>query len=463
MNFSRLDFIKKASSIVAGLSVGAKIFSEEAPKTDVTTEPKKTIKKSSRAIVIGGGISGLYAAFQLLNSGYKVTLIEATNRLGGRIFTHKDSLSELTGELGAEFILDKQKEIQTLCKKLNIALIPIHLQPELLINGALLPGDKLSYKPKTLEIVKRIFELHKLMPSEKRKGLDEISIYNYLRYQGVDNEELHFLNLSYSSILGEELRVLSANKGIPSVYNFIFNHSKYFRVKGGVSSIVSELETQLKKANIILKDPVKSITQNEKSVAVTTESGQIIEGSICICTLPPPLLESISWNPELPKEKKLAALKMNYSRMTKVLSFWENCLWLKDDLVALSNSFIRMLYISGEDIQKKRGLLTSIIIGNHSEIFYQYNEDYTKKLIEFTMQSYDIFKQNQLASLVYKSWQHEPFFCGAHSVFYPGTFGISSILKEPLDRVFFAGEHLAKETGSMNSGLQSVNSTLELI
>ena len=54
------------------------------------------------ALIIGGGIAGLVAARHLTEAGLRVTLLEARDRLGGRIYT--ESTGEFPVELGAEFV-----------------------------------------------------------------------------------------------------------------------------------------------------------------------------------------------------------------------------------------------------------------------------------------------------------------------------------------------------------------------
>ncbi len=75
------------------------------------------------ALIIGGGIAGLTAARHLTEAGLRVTLLEARNRLGGRICTH--SIGDLPVELGAEFIHGRPEEILALAAEGAVPIIPV--------------------------------------------------------------------------------------------------------------------------------------------------------------------------------------------------------------------------------------------------------------------------------------------------------------------------------------------------
>ncbi len=68
-------------------------------------------------IVIGAGVAGLAAACQLGRAGIAVHIIEARDRIGGRVFTHLDPGGDCPIELGAEFIHGKPPEIWELLRK----------------------------------------------------------------------------------------------------------------------------------------------------------------------------------------------------------------------------------------------------------------------------------------------------------------------------------------------------------
>ena len=75
------------------------------------------------AIIIGAGAAGLTAARELTHAGKRVNVLEASGRIGGRIFTTHDPLSGMPIELGAEFAHGEAKETTRLLEEARLATI----------------------------------------------------------------------------------------------------------------------------------------------------------------------------------------------------------------------------------------------------------------------------------------------------------------------------------------------------
>jgi phytoene dehydrogenase-like protein len=71
-------------------------------------------------VIIGAGPAGLAAAIELGRAGLAVSMLEARNRIGGRIFTLSDPVCHAPVELGAEFIHGRPPEIWNLLKKQRV-------------------------------------------------------------------------------------------------------------------------------------------------------------------------------------------------------------------------------------------------------------------------------------------------------------------------------------------------------
>src|SRR6266481_6658316 len=76
-------------------------------------------------LVIGAGLAGLSAAYKLRLKGWHVTILEARDRIGGRVFTyHFRENPDLYCELGGEWVGDDHDQVISLCNELGLELIP---------------------------------------------------------------------------------------------------------------------------------------------------------------------------------------------------------------------------------------------------------------------------------------------------------------------------------------------------
>lgn len=84
-----------------------------------------SLEMSKHIVIVGGGLSGLSLAYYLRNYNFNLTVLEASDRLGGRIQTVKGQL-DTPLELGATWLSDQHPELITLLDELGIKKYPQH-------------------------------------------------------------------------------------------------------------------------------------------------------------------------------------------------------------------------------------------------------------------------------------------------------------------------------------------------
>ncbi|HTE25197.1 FAD-dependent oxidoreductase, partial [Flavitalea sp.] len=105
----RRDFIKK--TMMGGMGVtllNGNALANITPQTNETApSPNKGKYGPSKKIIVGGaGLAGLCCAYELMKKGHDVTVLEASGRHGGHVFTVHDGLSDgLYGDFGQEHIV----------------------------------------------------------------------------------------------------------------------------------------------------------------------------------------------------------------------------------------------------------------------------------------------------------------------------------------------------------------------
>ena len=106
---------------------------------------------SADVIVVGAGAAGLAAAVELGQAGLSVTVLEARDRIGGRIFTQSDPSSGAAIELGAEFIHGLPPEIWQPLQAANVKITEAEGESWCQANGRLSPCDFFSKVEKILQ------------------------------------------------------------------------------------------------------------------------------------------------------------------------------------------------------------------------------------------------------------------------------------------------------------------------
>ncbi|MCE9501588.1 MAG: NAD(P)/FAD-dependent oxidoreductase [Leptospira sp.] len=456
MNISRKEFLKSATA-VAGILSAQKIFSQN-PRPNRPANPGSSPKT---AIVLGGGLSGLYSAYLLNKTGIKVTVIEANKRMGGRIFSFSDADSNVTSELGGEWISDSHRNIKSVIRELDLKTIAHNVKPEFSIGtgNKSNPAGELSEKSKNL--LQKVSGLYRNMGATQKRGLDKLDLFGYLRYQGIEKNDLELMNLRFSGYYGENISHVSASRALSDIPDLENSYSIRNRISGGSSALILALQEKLKDSEIISGDPVTEISQDQLSVTVKTLQARIITADICICAIPANVISDISWTPELPKEKKLSALQLGYSRISK-LSFnvSSETTGLKNFQIT-GNSPVRFLY-PASDLNSGQQTISATAIGDLSEIFAGSGADEKKAFLEECIARVGMSANAQISGITGIAWQDEPYIRGGIALFSPGSFDIQSNLRKPFNRVFFAGEHLASQPGSMEaaitSAIEAVNS-----
>ncbi|MDZ4724873.1 MAG: FAD-dependent oxidoreductase [Leptospira sp.] len=460
---NRKDFIKKIG-ITGSLLTLAKtspIFGQ----TENHSESKTTTKSSSdkTAIVLGGGLSGLYSAYLLKQSGYKVTIVERGERLGGRIFTYVDKNLGIQQDLGGEWIGEGQSDIKTLVKQLGLTLneSPIASKFQLKSSNE---NSLIKISPASLETLEKVIELHKSLGESKKQGLDKINFSSYVRYQGITEDEMRSINEIYRTLVGGDLNQISSEALLNDLASQESSLRPKYYINGGAEKIIKGLTDLLgKETEISLNDPVIKVSQIKNSVQVELTSGKMIKASLLICTIPPQNILDIKWTPSLPKDMTYSSLRMQSGRISKNMAICRK----KDSVtpnLLLSDTPMQALYVaSDEAIGENFYALTSITNGDRATLIERSSETQKKALFKLSIQELKLSDDIPDQNFIFHSFQKLTGQRGFVSLYPPGSFGIKETWIEPYERVFFAGEHLAKHSGTMDaaieSAIQAVNRT----
>jgi monoamine oxidase len=274
------------------------------------------------ALIIGGGVAGLVAARHLTEAGLRVTLLEAQNRLGGRIYTH--STAEYPVELGAEFVHGRPGEILALAAEGAAQLVPVQGSFRRKIDGKWVEAGHL------MEKVDKLFaKLPAKEPDESfqyyldRSGEDDEVKQQALRYV----EGFHAANPALISARSLR-RDSEAEEAIKGDYQY--------RIASGYESLVRTVADRIdrKLCEIVLNTVVHEIVWRQGKVIARASTAEYLAPQ-AIITLPLGVLKSNSvvFSPALP-EKQNAMSFLEMGPVIRVSLCFQQKFWDQDPEMA---------------------------------------------------------------------------------------------------------------------------------
>ncbi|XP_027474428.1 L-amino-acid oxidase isoform X1 [Zalophus californianus] len=307
--------------------------------------------KPQRVIVVGAGAAGLVAAKVLSEAGHKVTILEADNRIGGRIFTYRDRKTGWIGELGAMRMPSSHRILHELCKSLGLNLTKFTQYDEntwIEVNNLKLRNYVVEKMPEKLG--------YKLYPREKGHSPEEIyqmALNRALKdlktlgcRKAMKKFERHTLleyllgegNLSQPAVrlLGDVMSkdgffYLSFAEALRA-HSCLSDRLRYSRLVGGWDLLPRALLSSLS-GPVLLHAPVVAITQGTHDVHVHIASSRrarslkAMTADVVLLTASGPALQRITFSPPLSRRRQEALRALHYVPATKVFLSFRRPFW----------------------------------------------------------------------------------------------------------------------------------------
>ncbi len=448
---SRRDFLKtlslgaialRPSSIRAQVGP-TKFFSRE--KTD----------RSKKIIVIGAGLAGLTAAYELTLAGHDVTVLEARNRAGGRVLTVRDFADDLYAEAGGEWVEHNHDYMHRYVEEFGLGLY----------RGSFIDTEQetLNFSPRSREpheklqsIIKQIKPFEDKNPS--RAEYDRLSFYQLLKQINAPAEMISQMQREVSNLMAINIESISA---LHLLSEFALPESRAsFRIAGGNDLVPKSLASRLSE-KIHYSRPVLKIEHNAAGVIVTfLENGsqQQLTSERIIIAAPFTCVRHIEFAPALSEQKMKTIRALSYGQILKAPLQFRERFWLKakGERRRSLTGLIGSVYEATGGQPGPRGLLTAYIPDKSGmEIARLGVDDRLKKILAAVTELHPEAGRYFEGGAV-KWWQEDEWAGGTYAYFRPGeSVSLRPRIAEPEGRIHFAGEHTASWQGYMNGAIES--------
>ena len=312
-----------------------------------------TLPTSVDAVVVGAGISGLMAARNLVKAGKDVLVVEANDRVGGRVLNHTLTDGSVI-ESGGAFVGPTQNHILALSEELGVPTFKEYVEgknvyaanrPDMKLEytGTVPPDPLILADAATLQL--RIDEMSKQVPVDapwaapKAAQWDSITVDQWVRRNtlvprvrelllaylqpsfGTDGKNMSLLFLLwYIATAGDETHPGNFTRSSSTE-----GGAQESRFVGGSGLIPLRMAGELGD-RVALNAPVRRITQNASIVKVATDRGTVRAKQV-IVAVPPPLALGIEWSPALPSRRQQLLQHMPMGQLMKCDAVYETPFW----------------------------------------------------------------------------------------------------------------------------------------
>ncbi|NRB52690.1 MAG: FAD-dependent oxidoreductase [Saprospiraceae bacterium] len=425
-------------------------------------------KSDAEVIVLGGGLSGLYAIYLLEQAGKECLLLEGSPRWGGRLYTKKDWPG--TPDVGGRGIGDKYTLVKGLIDEFGIEVIDItagfgsptalYYEDQLIktedwsdLASNPLPETLRSLVPARLEgaAMRQTPALEAIDAWYQKPGLDK-PLAELLQKGGLDEAGLQLVNISANY---NDIFQTSALNSMHSAAFRKFNGSRrVFNIKDGSSALTDAIAAKLTSPKHLQKKATQ-ILQEAGNVRVQCADGTTYRAKQLICTLPFSTLRDLDLQiPVNPKQGK-AIQELGYTKITQIHFRPTEPFWESDEMPIQmwTDSPLERIF----DFSKTNdgSQLAAWVNGTGADRFDQMSD---KEIADFTFGQMARMRPASEGKLEYigtHKWGQYEFNKGAYAEFQAGQVGWFSDMIRPAGNVHFAGEHTAKESRGIEGAAES--------
>ncbi|XP_058713357.1 L-amino-acid oxidase [Poecile atricapillus] len=440
----------------------------------------------AHVVVVGAGIGGLTAAKLLQDAGHKVTILERSGWVGGRIRTYRPEGQDWYVELGPMRLPGKHRLVREFIRQFNLKLNPFIQRDNntwYFLKGARVRAEEvnrnpdiLNYTVKPSERGKSAVQLYREVLNKAFKKFQTTDCRKYLAQHDSFSTKEYLIKVGGLSRGAVEMigDLLNEDSGfylsfLASLWDFsIFSEESFDEITGGFDQLPRAFHKAL--PNVIqFNCTVEKIMTKGKKVRVfyrapDTLAPTIITADYVLVTSSAKATRHIQFLPPLSPAKAHALRSINYASSSKIILACSEKFWEKDGIhggYSITDRPSRFIYYPSHNFSSGVGIiLASYTWTNDAEFFLPLTEE---KCLDVVLQDLADIHQVSKEYLQYtcdqhviQKWQLDQHSLGAFAAFTPYQFvDYSQALFTHEGRVHFAGEHTAQPHAWIDTAMKS--------
>jgi len=434
---------------------------------------------SRQVVVLGAGLAGLAAAYELKKAGYAVTVVEARTRPGGRVLTYRDPFADgLYAEMGAEYVDSTDEYDHRFCKELGLKVMTAKLYDAIFVRGQRFKmasfkrdKEKLPYAgteggrlfgqeaPYLRRLLALIADPEKLPPEVLK--LDNLSVVELLAQEGAPEDIAALFTYTQATESTARPDEMSALHLVRSHRRSFSEDTDEGRILGGNDQLPKGLARALA-GQILYNRPVRKIAHDGEGATVSFEEGgalRTLRTPRLVVAIPFKVLRDIEVTPSFSPAKTKCIATLAYGHVMKLALQYERRFWDEPGSLGqrvFTDTMLRRVYHFSIDQPGPRGILMSFTSGADAEALGRMSD--AERLRTALQEATKIWPEapRHFEGGAVKYWNEDPWIRGSYSFEGVGQArDYLQIAAAPEGRVHFAGEHTSIHRASMNGALES--------
>lgn len=430
-------------------------------------------------VIVGAGLAGLVAARELVNARTSVIVLEARDRVGGRLLDHSIGEGNVI-ELGGQWIGPTQDRIAALARELEVPTFPtydegdhiLHFGGKLARYRGIIPRLGVTALVDIADVRFRFDRMARQVPldapwnAKKAEKWDAQTFSSWIGRNVWTEDGRSSFRIFANAVFAAEpedfslLHALFYTHSGNGFDSLIGTHggAQDRRFVGGPQQIAAKLAQQLGNA-VKLSNPVRRIEQLSDRVRVVAERA-IVEARLLIVAIPPTLAGRIIYDPALPGYRDQLTQRVPHGSVIKVSALYDTPFWREDDLAGIATCDTGPVKFTFDNSPPggRPGVLLGYLIGQHARQLGQVSEAERRKVVLDCLLRY--FGSNAAAPLAYheKDWSQDEWTRGCYGAHFPSGVWTQygPALRQPIGRIHWASTETAtKWNGYMDGAVES--------